>query len=175
MSADGFVGYAKTQYGVIVTLEEATVYRTHYFERFPELNEHYASIARDMKYLKYIGSPLGRRKRKPKDHKKDNMLSHINAKIQGFGSDVLILAMLEVSEMPEHKKDFRIMGTVHDSILISLKKDKLATLDKIVSIMEHPKYMEDMMDEPFKVPLKADYTVFKDRWYGEKVNYEIGE
>ena len=41
--------------------------------------------------------------------------------------------------------------------------------------MEHPKYMEDMMDEPFKVPLKADYTVFKDRWYGEKVNYEIGE
>lgn len=173
MTAKSFVDYAKQSYDVVISYEQAEQFRDSYFKNYPELKDYYVKIQQDMNKKGYIENPVGRRKRYPKDFKDNNLLSHINAPIQGFGSDVLVLSLLEISELPECDFYFKILGTVHDSILLAIKKKYLNTLDKIVHIMENPKYVKELMDEPLLVPLKADYNVFEHCWYGKKINYKI--
>ena len=171
MGADKFVDYAKTSYGVEVSKEEAVIIRDNYFKKYPELNDYYKSIEQDLKNYGYIENPIGRRKRLLNKSAQENRNSFINAKIQGFASDILILSLLEISELPEYNNAFEVKGTVHDSILMYVKKDKLDIVNKIVDIMENPKYVQMMMEEDFVLPIKADVSVFEDCWYGKKVPF----
>lgn len=166
MGAEAFVHQAKAQYGVTVTLEEAKQFRDKYFEQYPELLDYYKSIERDMKELGYIENPIGRRRRRFGKGQEQDRGSFINAKIQGFASDVLLLSLIEISELPEYDVAFQVIGTVHDSILMYVRKDMIAVLDKIKSIMENPKYVREMMDESFVLPIKADVSMFEKCWYG---------
>jgi DNA polymerase-1 len=169
MSAETFVLYAKNSYGVSVTLEEAKRIRDNYFKTYPELNQYYVDIENEVKKYGYIENPVGRRRRVIKGMGDYERGSFINSKIQGFASDILVLSLLEISELPEYDKDFIVYGTVHDSILGCVKKDKLDVINKITNIMEHPTYVNDLMDGKFILPIKADVSIFEERWYGKKV------
>ena len=168
MGAESFVNYAKASYGVVVSKEEAKTIRDNYFKSYPELNDYYDSVSKEIVRYGYIENPIGRRKRVFSKFGDYDRGSFINAKIQGFASDLLILALLEISELPEYNNVFQVIGTVHDSILMYVRKDSLEVLDKIVGIMEAPKYALEMMDEEFVLPIKADVAIFEERWYGPK-------
>ena len=168
MGAESFVNYAKASYGVVVSKEEAKTIRDNYFKSYPELNDYYDSVSKEIVRYGYIENPIGRRKRLFSKFGEYDRGSFINAKIQGFASDLLILALLEISELPEYNNVFQVIGTVHDSVLMYVLKDSLEVLDKIVGIMEAPKYALEMMDDEFVLPIKADVAIFEERWYGPK-------
>ena len=172
MGAEGFVDYARNGYGVTVSLEQAKKIREDYFKRYPELHGFYKSIDNSLKNYGYVENPIGRRRRVYGNWKAD-LLSYRNTVVQGFASDLLVLSLLEVSEMPRYGQDFYVVGTVHDSILGYVRKDKMETLGEIAAIMENPKYAREMMEGKwFDLPIKADVSVFEERWYGKKVKYE---
>ena len=143
MSAYGFVNYAFVNYGVKLTLEEAEERRRRYFEKYPRLAEWHSEVKRELRRTEQIRSPLGRLRRFPGykglpngDYVKSMMEREaINCAIQATGSDICLLAGIEIhNQLPRDK--VCIVNFVHDSILFEIKEECLEEyLPIIISIM----------------------------------------
>ena len=121
MGANGYMTYAKNNYGVDMTLEEAEQIRHAFlYETYPMLpiyHERYKEIAR--KTGKII-SPLGRVRHLPLINSRDSMVRSgaerqaVNSAIQSTLSDMLCWAMA-ISHQRGHTKYAPCFGAIHDA------------------------------------------------------------
>lgn len=162
MSAKGFVNYAKTGYGVIVTDREATEMRARYFNTYRDLEPWYAHQKRLCVQDGGVYTLFGRFRALPEIYSQDWSEKGsaerccINTPVQSSGSDILLSAMIEIDKtLPECE----IVCTVHDSILVEVPEDKIDYYkERIGNIMRHPALL-DYFGVELKVPLDIDIGV----------------
>jgi DNA polymerase-1 len=162
MSAKGFVNYAKTGYGVLVTDREATEMRARYFNTYRDLEPWYAKQKRLCIQDGGVYTLFGRFRALPEIYSQDWSEKGsaerccINTPVQSSGSDILLSAMIEIDKtLPECE----IVCTVHDSILVEVPKDKIDYYkERIGNIMRHPALL-DYFGVELKVPLDIDIGV----------------
>ena len=170
MGATGFRDYAEDTYGVHFTEQEAAQVHAAFFEMWDGIREwHGRAVVRAHEEGQVI-SPIGRVRRVPDVWDGNDRVAGaaerqaINSPVQGFASDIMQIAaaciegtLLGVEPVP----GARLVGTVHDSILVELEAgrwEEVAAACKAAMETEVPHVLERMGCE-FDVPLIADVEV----------------
>jgi DNA polymerase-1 len=169
-----FVDYARDSYDVEVSENEAKLYRDRFFEKYDHLPRWHDRQRRLARQYKRVQSLIGRVRHLPdvdspdKEVQAEAERQAINSPVQSLASDLMLMAMNELHEKMD-PKEARIVGTVHDSLLMEVRED---SVDKWVPIIRHT-----MENPPLKkkfgveldVPIVVDITVGTHWSEGEEV------
>lgn len=184
-----FQVYARDNYGVDLTEEEAEKWRERFFETYHSLPKWHSKQRRIVKSMGQVRSPIGRLRRLPdiyssdKSKKAEAERQSINSPVQGFGSDLTILGMSEIMGNatyfdPDYvldKTKFHVIGTVHDATLFEVRNDYLKEFcPKAKHILEHPKTLEKVFHFESDVPMIADVAVGKSWGAGVELHMDPG-
>lgn len=164
MQASSFPAYAYANYGLHFTEEQGKIFRDAFFKAYPKLLDYYRIQENTCKDPEVGGAytMFGRFRALPElfsnswGLKQSAVRQCINTPTQSAGSDILLSGMLEIQQtFPED--EVRVVGTVHDSILLEVKADdkEKERYNKIEYILEHPQLLKEF-DVTLRVPLKID-------------------
>lgn len=165
MSAKTYQEYAKG-YGMNITLEEAEDIRDDFFNSYPKLLDMHKKFVDYAKKYGYTYSPIGRKRFLPnlksrnwKDVSEAERQA-INTPVQGFASDLVISALADILEDESlDKSKYKIIGSVHDAILVEADEDVAEEYaKKVKEHMENPSILE-LCDIEITVPLVADIEI----------------
>lgn len=157
--------YARDNYGVIITDEEAEQSRVTFFDNYPDLPDWHK---RQKKYARrhgYVKSLSGRKRRLPEAKHADDTPERraaerqaINSPVQSFANEVNLMAALQLRK--EYGRDVvKICGTVHDSVLFRVRNDMVDEVyHRMLEIMRWPELM-DVFGIRMSVPIEADGEV----------------
>jgi len=129
MGAPGFMDYARTGYGVVMTLEEATHARNVFFETYPQLLAYHHTYKTFAKNHGYIISPLGRVRHLPlinsprQEIRAQEERRAINSGVQGCLSDMMIWAISEQVRTGMYA-EAPCFGAIHDASYVYAPEDK---------------------------------------------------
>ncbi len=160
-----FIIYARDNYGLKVTEEEAKASRVAFFELYPGLVEWHERQKRYARRHGYVTTLTGRKRRLPAalsrhdtPERKEAERQAINSPIQGFAAELNLMGALQVTE--EFGTDnVRGCGTIHDATLAIVRKrlvPKVAT--RVLEIMRKPKLL-DQLDIRIRVPIEAEVLI----------------
>lgn len=174
MTVNGFVKYAKIEYGIDLSRDEAESWVMVFFRKFRNLPTYHKNIVEFCRKTGYVESPLGRRRRLPEIHSDDKFLrleaerQAINHPIQSPSSDTVLIAC---SEFLKHEIDpvkCRPVLFIHDELIFEVKDNsKVSDYAELVKdLMEHPPLERDfginlavpLVSEPKVGPNLADMT-----------------
>ena len=173
MGADGFRTYAEDAYDVHLTEQEAHQVHDAFFTMWEGIRAWHARAVATAHRDGEVRSPLGRIRRVPdvwdgNPHRSSAAERQaINSPVQGMASDIMQIAAacIEGTGGSAPVPEVRLIGTVHDSILIEVPADGWeAAVARCQEVMETGvlEILEGLGCE-FDVPLVADYTVGS-RW-----------
>lgn len=157
--------YARDNYGVIISDEEAEQSRVTFFDNYPDLPDWHK---RQKKYARrhgYVKSLSGRKRRLPEAKHADDTPERraaerqaINSPVQSFANEVNLMAAIQLRK--EYGRDVvKICGTVHDSVLFRVRNDMLEEVyHRMLEIMRWPALMDEFEIE-MSVPIEADGEV----------------
>lgn len=165
MSAKTYQEYAKG-YGMNITLEEAEDIRDDFFNSYPKLLDMHKKFVEYAKKYGYTYSPIGRKRFLPNLKSKnwkdvsEAERQAINTPVQGFASDLVISALADILEDDSlDKSKYKIIGSVHDAILVEADEDVAEEYaKKVKEHMENPSILE-ICDIEITVPLVADIEI----------------
>lgn len=126
MSATGFQVYAKTDYNIDLTLEEAENIRNRFFDTYPDLIPWHRTMKSFAHQNGYVRSLHGAVRHLPSIFSNDRGIvaqaerQAVNAPIQRMGSDLGLVGMIRFASQadPEY---FRLIGFVHDALVLECK------------------------------------------------------
>ena len=127
MSAEGLVEYAKANYNVILTLDQAKVWRNDFFDLYPALLDYHDMYIAKAQKFGYVRTLYGRKRHTPEINNPDDYIRSmdervaINSPIQGTAGEFTIFALALLRD----RLDPRILmvNTVHDSIIFYIPFD----------------------------------------------------
>lgn len=165
MFAKKFAEYAFDSYGVIISRDEAERYRQLFFNKYSRLETWH----KEMEYLCEahggVENKFGRFMSLPNVYSSDRweraaaIRKAINAPVQGTASDLLLLAAVEIDKLLRPAYDLRIVGTVHDSILMDVPDEYVEeSVVEIKRIMCNPTALKTF-GVTFKTPIEVDVGV----------------
>lgn len=163
--------YARDNYGVDMSDEQAQEFRKRYFETYPKLLDWHERQRRVVRAFGEVASLSGRIRHLPGIYSTDKGVraeaerQAINSPNQGFGSgDMKAMAMVEIhNTLPRNR--VMVRGEVHDSILLWIREGHVRSMvPRIKAIMESPSLLKDFGIN-LTVPIVADFEI--GRWgYG---------
>lgn len=167
MQAKSFVEYAKTTYGVTVSLEESQLIRQRFFELYPELLSYYDKVKQDLLSSSKQTSVMGREYevnpiKLLNPYERENIIRPaINFPVQSAGSDYVISGLIEVMNDPILKDNIKIGATVHDSIIGLVREDEnfKTYIDRIRTLMERPRIAKDLLTVDIDFPIVVDVEI----------------
>lgn len=128
MRAAGFKRYAKTDYGIDMTIEEAEEIRAKFFEKYSGLAGWHKGIEKFVRANQYVRALHGALRRLPGINSDDDMiqistiLQAVNAPVQRFSSDLGLIALHRlVRDAPRDK--IKPMVFIHDAIVVAVRED----------------------------------------------------
>lgn len=156
--------YARDNYGITVTDQEAQESRSAFFEKYHYEDWH----KRQRRYARrhgYVKTLSGRKRRLPQaksyedtPERREAERQAINSPVQSFANELNLMAAIQLRE-EYSSKVVRICGTVHDAILVRVRNDVLEEVhDRLLKIMSRPKLMDDFGIDIF-VPIEAEAKV----------------
>lgn len=157
-----FVIYARDNYGVKVTEEQAQQSRKDFFDTFTELDKWHERQRQFARRHGYVRTLTGRKRRLPDAMLKEDSPARgeaerqaINSPVQGFAAELNLMAALQLRrEFP--RSQLRICATVHDAILARAKNNVVAKATKrLLEIMSHPDLLDEF-DIKLTVPVLAE-------------------
>lgn len=161
MREDKYTHYAKNNYGITLTIEEAGVHRDGFFNLYSDLNAWHERAIREAADKGYTLTPFGRYRFDVPD-----ATQAINTPIQSTGSDLTMLAMTVVDERlqalaakleAEFKpEDMQLVGFIHDAILVHARKPLIKQIKRIISAAMDNPALERVGIKEIPVPLVAD-------------------
>lgn len=165
MSAKSYQEYAKG-YDMNITLEEAEDIRDDFFNSYPKLVDMHKKFVEYAKKYGYTYSPIGRKRFLPKINSRywedasEAERQAINTPVQGFASDLVISALADILEDDSlDKSKYKIIGSVHDAILVEADEDVVEEYaKKVKEHMENPSILK-VCDIEITVPLIADIEI----------------
>lgn len=122
MSAEGLVEYARTNYGLTLTLDQATQWRDDFFELYPALLYYHDLYIEKARKFGYVRTLFGRKRHTPNIHSTDpreraeDERVAINSPIQGTAGEFTEFALALLSDRLDPR--VKIVNTVHDSIIL---------------------------------------------------------
>jgi len=165
MMAKGFVDYAYDNYGVIFTLKEAQRYRELFFAKYGRLLPWHEEMGKLCERDGGVENRWGQFRALPDIYSRDwgeksgAQRRAINTPVQSTASGLLLLAAVEIDHTLRKEMDLKIVGTVHDAVLLDIPADCVKDATREVKrIMAHPSAM-DIFGVEFKVPIIADVGV----------------
>ena len=172
MGARKFVDTAWSNYGVVVTEEEAMAFRKAFFDEFPMLHRwHNKQRALARKY-KRVESPIGRARNLPdidsphQTVRAEAERQSINSPVQSFASDMAVMALVLLNqEFKDRGLETHSVGTVHDAINFQAPIDEL---EEVIPLIKHTMEnvpMEEWFGVHLDVPIVADVAT-GERWGG---------
>jgi uracil-DNA glycosylase family 4 len=157
--------YARDNYGVVVTDEEAQDSRIAFFDTYPDFPEWHKRQKRYVRLNGFVKSPSGRKRRLPRSQDRDDTPERreaerqaINSPVQSFASDLNLMAALQLrKEFPG--QELFIIGTVHDAILIDVENKSVQKVAaRLLEIMRGPDLLKTFgIDIP--VPIEGEVKV----------------
>jgi DNA polymerase I-like protein with 3'-5' exonuclease and polymerase domains len=147
MHEKGFTYYAKDNYGVDLTPEQAHEFRTTFFKRYPQLLVYHDAIVRTARREKMVRTPLGRLRHLPlidspnKEVASKAERQAINSPVQGTLTD-MVLWVIALEHQSGLSKIAPCFGACHDSIYNYVPEDQVDLL--------LPQMLETMQNLPFK-------------------------
>lgn len=160
-----FRQYARDNYGVEVSDEQAQQSRISYFELYKDLPDWHKRQKRRARLDGFVRSPSGRKRRLPaamaNDKSYDAQAAErqaINSPVQSFANEINLMAALQLRA--EFGPDvLHIVGTVHDAILFEVRDDMVETIyPRILEVMSRPDLFDDFKIE-MSVPIEADAEI----------------
>lgn len=158
--------YARDNYGVNVTDEEAQESRENFFMLYPELDAWQRRQKVFARFNGYVSSLSGRKRRLPharnknsKDPKrKEAERQAVNSPVQSFANELNLMSALELRDTFSRDK-LKIIGTVHDSTLFLVKDEYVEeVVTAMLRIMRRPKLMAKFGIK-FKVPIEGEAKI----------------
>ena len=141
MFPKGFQRYARTSYGVLMSLDNATKYRNGFFVLYPGLPGWHDEKKMLARRDKQIVSRLGRIRHLPLINSKIFRVKNqqerraINSDIQSDLSDMMLLSLVEIDKQYQ---DLWAFGVTHDEAQFYVPVDDVQELGgKIKEIMEN--------------------------------------
>lgn len=168
MQAFSFVEYAKSTYGIHITLDEAMMIRQAYFDMYPELELYYAKVNSDMMNYSKQTSIMGREyhlntQKLINPYKRaDYLRAAINFPVQSPASDYVLSGIVElILDHPELKERVKVGATVHDSAITLIKKDDkfYDTIEIIRNIMEKSIIAKQLIQVDIDIPIVVDSEI----------------
>jgi len=156
---------ARIDYGIEMTLEQATEAREAYFNLYPDLVQWHERQKRFVKRWGYVTSLSGRKRRLPAalsyyDTKERRFAERqaINTPVQSFGNELNFMAALEIWQ--EFSRDvLRLCGTVHDSVLMIVREENVEeVVPRVLEIMSHPRLLDELGIR-LRVPIEAEANI----------------
>jgi uracil-DNA glycosylase family 4 len=154
--------YARDNYGVEVTDDEAQSSREAFFELYPEFIDWHDRQRRFAANNGYVRSLSGRKRRLPAasggrdtPQRREAQRQAINSPVQSFANELNLMAALQMTK-EFSAKWFQIVGTVHDAILMLVRNDMVEHVyNRGLEIMSHPALLDEFEIE-LKVPIEAE-------------------
>lgn len=179
MGAQGFVNYAYAMYGLEYDIMEAQEIRTAFFKKWSKLEEGHDRVIELARRNGYAASPLGRLRRVPDITSSNDYLRSraerqaINAVVQSTASDLMLLTIIDLGK-ELNPDEAKIIGTVHDSILLEIREDAARdVLTHVADVMLYPDIKRRFGAE-LTVPLGVEFKIGR-RWADEKAKtIEVG-
>jgi len=172
-----FMDYARDKYGVELSPAQARSYRKRYFEKYADLPRWHERQRSKARMYQEVRTLTGRLRRLPSVLSTDEGIraeaerQSINSPVQGFAAEITLMGLIAIWEYFD-RKTVRAVGTVHDSVLMLVKKDKVdEVLPKVKELMENPPLLEEF-EINMTVPLIAEATVGP---WGAGKEYEFSE
>ncbi|MCO5760312.1 MAG: DNA polymerase [Chromatiaceae bacterium] len=160
-----YIETAKLKYGFEPTPEEAAQFRATFFHLYHGLPAWHDQQIAFVRRHGYVRNLAGRKRHLPGIFSSDRSLvaecerQAINAPVQGYIGDHKSMALIEIDETFDRDTELRVVGEVHDSILLWVRSRRVAELLPVVAeIMARPKLI-DQLDIPLTVPIVADLEV----------------
>jgi DNA polymerase-1 len=119
MGARGFRLYAKKNYGLDLSEEQAAAYRTVFFETYPGLAEWHRRVGRSGKRVLETRTLAGRRRLEV-----GRFTDKLNTPVQGTGADGLKLALSLLWERRDQCPGAFPVLAVHDEIVVEADEDQ---------------------------------------------------
>ena len=162
-----FIQTAFSNYGAVFTEDEAQGARNTFFELYPQLLPWHARQRRLVNKYGRVQSPLGRVRHLPDIYSPDKGVrmeaerQAINSPVQGFASDLAVLAMIEINhEFRRRGLEAYCLGLVHDAINYEIRNDHLAeALPIIKDMMEDMSIVERKFGVHVDIPIVSDVSV----------------
>jgi DNA polymerase-1 len=161
--------YARDNYGVNVTDEEAQASRVAFFDLYGDLPEWHRRQKRYARRHGYVVSMSGRKRRLPaaklagddpytKAIRQEAERQAVNSPVQSFANEINLMAAIQLrKEFP--RRVLRIVGTVHDAILMEVRNDWVERVYKrTLEIMQRPALFDDF-DIELEVPIMAEAKI----------------
>ena len=160
-----FMIYARDNYGVTVTEDQAQESRRSFFQRYASLEPWHRRQRNFVRKTGYVRSLSGRKRRLPaarqfedSPERREAERQAINSPVQSFANDINLMAALQLrQEYP--RRIVQICGTVHDAILVRVKNKYVKEVYlRLLEIMKSPKLFDDLDIELF-VPIEGDSSI----------------
>lgn len=167
MGAAKFQVTAFENYGSKFELQEAKEARDAYFQLFPDLLAWHSKQRRMARKYGRVESPLGRIRHLPDIYSPDQGVraeaerQAINSPVQGFGSDLAVVAMIEINKkFKEQGIAGFCIGLVHDALNYEIRDDHLAwALPIIKDTMQDMDIVYRKFGTVVDIPIIADVAV----------------
>lgn len=163
-----FIEVARDDYGVKFTEKEAKKVRKDYFELY-QLEDWHKRQKRFARKNGYVINKIGRKRRLP-DAIIDTHGEYdfrvgmaerqaVNSPVQSLATDINLLSAIEIDTSIDN--DYcQIVGSVHDNLLILVRKDKLDYVaPRVKAIMENPTVLREIFEVELEVPLVVEAKV----------------
>jgi DNA polymerase I-like protein with 3'-5' exonuclease and polymerase domains len=130
MGVDGFMEYARLQYGVVLTKAEAEQVWNTFFETYPALLTYHHNYKAFARKYGYVVSPLGRVRHLPLVRSPRQEISSkaerqaINSPIQGCLSDMMVWA-IAIHNQKGWQLDAPCFGAIHDAGYYYIPEDNV--------------------------------------------------
>jgi DNA polymerase-1 len=156
---EGFIRYARAQYKILFSLEEASEIRDRYFETYSGLLSWYREVIEELYSYNSVRTVFGRLRRFPGlgslliDEQEACQRQAINTLVQSPSADLMLRTFIHTQdELIRRGMRSRAILTVHDSLLAEGPPEEISTVARIAH-----DYV-DSFDYPWlTVPMKMDF------------------
>lgn len=156
-----FIVYAKTQYNVVFSEDEAKRVREGFFRKYHRLSPWHQAVRDFAMRHKFVRSFSGRVRHLPMVDSAEEWIQQeatrqgINSPVQGFSSDLGIMALGRMDEEVDPKY-LEVVGFVHDAIIAYVRKEYLDWGMKTLKGYMQSNPIEEWFGVRLQVPIVAD-------------------
>ena len=132
MGVNKFKNLAQSEYGVILTLEKASLFRKKFFNSYSGIKQFHAAIRRQWQKGIRESRTLAGRRRLWSQESKPLLNEMLNHPIQGLSADITKLALAKLFA-PLRRTGAQLICVVHDEILLECP---IAEIEQVKSLLQ---------------------------------------